>query len=388
MVIQTLQSDDIYLGAEAFPAPEHRSTRLSTQAGMLYVILYFAPDILNTRESEMREYVDKHYNDNWMVTIHMGFVVDLSEQWKGYKAAKKALANIMTSRNITDSANQNLKWFKEAKVELEEFLTAGILNEQYVLMNLNKLMQCMRKSNVALRWRLLHRSCSTKTIREMITNQLSSSAVIDLLLQSAQLEYKVKNIVSELLDSKAKKWEEARSLCAGRLRELSDYFTGVRALTRVKKDERMMKWFASIAAEVDSLNESKEDGTQHSTVLGRKIQKAISALEEVEQFEQIDTDVQIKQFLEDTRELLKQMIRVVNVRRQDLTKIEVITDLSYAFEVLNDYTSVIHHRVRAEPTYSVLLRAGFVKLSSILDVPLTRINEVNSNDVVLSLIHI
>lgn len=37
---------------------------------------------------------------------------------------------------------------------------------------------------------------------------------------------------------------------------------------------------------------------------------------------------------------------------------------------------MIHARVREEPSYSVLLRAGFVKLASILDVPLTRINEV------------
>ena len=44
---------------------------------------------------------------------------------------------------------------------------------------------------------------------------------------------------------------------------------------------------------------------------------------QVEQFDQIDTDMQIKQFLEDTRELLRQMIRVVNVQRQDLTRMEV-----------------------------------------------------------------
>jgi hypothetical protein len=43
---------------------------------------------------------------------------------------------------------------------------------------------------------------------------------------------------------------------------------------------------------------------------------------------------------------------------------------------VNRYTALIHARVREEPSYSVLLRAGFVKLASILDVPLTRINEV------------
>ena len=53
------------------------------------------------------------------------------------------------------------------------------------------------------------------------------------------------------------------------------------------------------------------EGEQHATVMGRKILKTISALEEVEQFEQIDTDIQIKAFLSDTRELLNQMIRIV-----------------------------------------------------------------------------
>jgi WASH complex subunit strumpellin len=71
-VVQCLQSDDIYKGAESFPAPEHRSTRLATQAGMLYVILFFAPDLLHQSDAAMREMVDKHFNDNWIVTIHMG----------------------------------------------------------------------------------------------------------------------------------------------------------------------------------------------------------------------------------------------------------------------------------------------------------------------------
>lgn len=63
----------------------------------------------------------------------------------------------------------------------------------------------------------------------------------------------VKAIVGELLDSKAAQWAECRALCAGRLKELAEYFTGQKALTRVKKDERMMKWFASLAAEVRTL---------------------------------------------------------------------------------------------------------------------------------------
>lgn len=50
----------------AYPNPEHRSTALATQAAMLYVILFFAPQILHTQQAQMREIVDKHFPDNWV----------------------------------------------------------------------------------------------------------------------------------------------------------------------------------------------------------------------------------------------------------------------------------------------------------------------------------
>jgi len=66
MVIGRLRSDDIYNQVSAYPLPEHRSTALATQASMLYVILYFAPDILHVQHAKMREIVDKHFPDNWV----------------------------------------------------------------------------------------------------------------------------------------------------------------------------------------------------------------------------------------------------------------------------------------------------------------------------------
>ena len=50
MIIGRLQADDIYNHTSAFPAPEHRSIALATQASMLYVLLYFAPELLHKKE--------------------------------------------------------------------------------------------------------------------------------------------------------------------------------------------------------------------------------------------------------------------------------------------------------------------------------------------------
>ena len=50
----------------------------------------------------MREIVDRHFNDNWIIPIYMGFVVDLSVEWNGYRAAKEALRNTLELGHIRD----------------------------------------------------------------------------------------------------------------------------------------------------------------------------------------------------------------------------------------------------------------------------------------------
>ena len=44
----------------------------------------------------MREIVDKHLPDHWVISYYMGVVVDLSVPWSRYPAAKAALQNTLT----------------------------------------------------------------------------------------------------------------------------------------------------------------------------------------------------------------------------------------------------------------------------------------------------
>jgi WASH complex subunit strumpellin len=85
MIIGRLRTDDIYNHTAAYPSPEHRSTALAKQSAMLYVILFFAgKPLLEKSMSTMREIVDKHFSDNWVVAFYMGFTVDLTEMWQPY----------------------------------------------------------------------------------------------------------------------------------------------------------------------------------------------------------------------------------------------------------------------------------------------------------------
>ena len=62
----------------SYPLPEHRSTALANQAAMLYIILYFSPDVLHNQQAKMREIVDKHFPDNWVCSF-LNFILKFTE---------------------------------------------------------------------------------------------------------------------------------------------------------------------------------------------------------------------------------------------------------------------------------------------------------------------
>lgn len=68
MLLTRLRSDDVYNLTRIYSRPDHRSFALANQASQLYVILYFSPATLRDATKEMREIVDKHFSDNWVVS--------------------------------------------------------------------------------------------------------------------------------------------------------------------------------------------------------------------------------------------------------------------------------------------------------------------------------
>jgi len=55
----------------------------------------------------MREIVDKHFYDCWVIPFYLGYFVDLSVQWEPYKAAKLAIANTVEISYVKELAVYN-----------------------------------------------------------------------------------------------------------------------------------------------------------------------------------------------------------------------------------------------------------------------------------------
>eukprot|EP00592_Proboscia_alata_P012894 CAMPEP_0194388630 /NCGR_PEP_ID=MMETSP0174-20130528/99600_1 /TAXON_ID=216777 /ORGANISM="Proboscia alata, Strain PI-D3" /LENGTH=1144 /DNA_ID=CAMNT_0039180103 /DNA_START=303 /DNA_END=3734 /DNA_ORIENTATION=- len=384
-VIGAILSDDLYNRSTAFPNFDHRSTRLANQASMLYVILYFEPLTLSEEMGTMRQVVDKFFSDNWIISMYMGMVVDLSVEWASYEAAKTALENVVQLVHVKQLNSSNWNLIAECMIELRCHLATGTLTDLYVLDNSFKLLNCIRRCNVAIRWRLMHR-CTTndsflRIIRPPSDKVLSPSAppdatkageqkstIITIILFSSQLEMKLKEVYGNLLATKAYKWKEYKSDAMGKMAELSDYYTGKQALTKVIRNEGLVSWFKDMGDEIGSLSYKEV----YAAVTGRKIQHCIKALEDVEQFEVIDCNFHVKSFLCEVRDLLMQMVRIVGVKDEIVHTLKAMTDMSYGWEICKEYSNAIHARVQANPTTVTLLRGFFFKLETILDAPYRR----------------
>lgn len=384
MVIGRLRSDDIYNQVSAYPLPEHRSTALANQAAMLYVILYFDSSILHTHQAKMREIVDKYFPDNWVISIYMGITVNLADAWEPYKAAKTALNNTLDLSNVREQASRCATVSERVHAQVRQFLKEGYLREEVVLDNIPKLLNCLRDCNVAIRWLMLHTADSAcdpnnKRLRQIKDQILTDSRynpkiLFQLLLDTAQFEFILKEMFKQMLSEKQAKWEHYKKEGSERMTELADVFSGVKPLTRVEKNENLQAWFREISKQILSLN------YDDSTAAGRKTVQLIQALEEVQEFHQLESNLQVCQFLADTRKFLHQMIRTINIKEEVLITMQIVGDLSFAWQLIDSFTSIMQESIRVNPSMVTKLRATFLKLASALDLPLLRINQANSPD--------
>lgn len=266
VVLGRLRTDDIYNQLTVYPKSLHRSFALAQQASMLYVCLFFSPNMLHQQTAVMREIVDKYFPDNWIVPVYMGYNVNLAESWEYFKAAKMALNNTLEQGNIKSYAH----CFANALVDLHKstvnLLKEGTITSDNVFNNNNNILNVLRDCNVTIRWLILHTTIDKsekikrcKQLREFVMNETKINKVhlFKLLLNTAQLELVTKDLLKSILEAKEEKWKSLKEESSSSLCELADVFSGEKPLTRVQKNLNLKKWFCEISKEVESLEFGK-----------------------------------------------------------------------------------------------------------------------------------
>ena len=150
--------------------------------------------------------------------------------------------------------------------------------------------------------------------------------------------------MSLILAEKHDRWTANRKEAVERLVELADVFSGTMPLTRVEKNgklrdslklnhffriDNLQTWFRTMAKRIESLD--IEDWTS----AGRQTNQIMTALDEVQQFHELDANMQVKQFLTDNKRLLSTMILLNNVQESTISIMDLVADLSYAWNIID-----------------------------------------------------
>lgn len=377
LVIGRLRSDEIYNQTLAFPHPEHRSTAVAAQASMLVIILSFKPTILHAQTAIMREIVDRFFPDNWVISIYMGTVINLYDWWSPYKAARTALNNTLENSNVKGIAQKYGVQMDKLLQETEEVQLAGTLDENAT----GPLVKLVRECNVTLHWILLHTTIPTialedskrsRTLRQLVTTESKYTTIkcLRLLLSTAQIEQDVKQMYKDLLLGKEAKWLKDKGICVERITDLVHIFGGAKPLDGIDKNQDLYTWFMEISKHIDSLKQ--EDG--------RKIVQLLQALEQVQEFHQLETNLHISQYLADTRETLRNMLRTGSISEDVMISLNIVTDCCYAWNIMESFIDVMQESIKKNPPTVIKLKALFLKMASALETPLLRVNQARSAD--------
>lgn len=302
----------------------------------------------------------------------MGYLVDLSVEWQLFKSSGRAINNIVNLDNISKIAKNFRKTGKEVVIKLEsEVLLEGVLSKEFVLENLNPLLKLLRESNVTCRWLMLHRLSLKPEFRNFVSKNAKLTSILKILLFGSQFEQILEKIIIQLLFQKDEYWESDRSAAVDNMSDVSDLYSGKTSFKLIKANQQYSDWFGRMRDNITNLDVEKQGESS------RRIQKFVRALIDVEKYDGIDDNMQVRQYITSTIGHLKKMLKVLNLRKRLPTEIKQITDASYTSLLLKEYVVQMQNIIQKDSKSTLLLRSTFMKLISIMISPMSRIMQLS-----------
>eukprot|EP00884_Botryococcus_braunii_P002738 jgi/Botrbrau1/12465/Bobra.0169s0012.2 len=369
-VISSVRSDDVYNQVPHYPSPDHRTTALAHQAAGLYIALYYVPHVLQKDTAVMRALVDRHFCDCWMVSWAPGFRADLALEWDSWRAARAAILTVATTGRARDTASIYAAATPELRAQLASYLVDGQLKEEYMLQRAGEVFGLLRQAAVMLRWLLLHTAGRQKRLQAAVAAAAPPpDQLMGLLLDTALLEYEVRRVYTALLDSKEERWAEQKTALADSIADMAAFYQALRALPRTTVPPDMPEWFARLLQQVEGMG----DGDPGS--MSVRVQTLLLALDDCERFHPVEAALQTRAYLGTIRGHLARLLRVADVRPEQLAALASISDFAYGWGLMDAYIPRLQTMVRGDAGVLVKLRALFVKLRSLLEVPLLRLGQ-------------
>jgi hypothetical protein len=144
--------------------------------------------------------------------VYQGHLVDLTVYWEHFPAAKLALSNNIIPEHVKTLTQRHYYILQQCILKLDKYIIEGQLIEEYALDHTKELMNCLRDSNVTLRWLMLHRKCKNKKFIETIDDGANKDErmkeTVKIILYLSKYENQLKAIFSNLVSQKTQIWAD------------------------------------------------------------------------------------------------------------------------------------------------------------------------------------
>ena len=196
-----------------------------------------------------------------------------------------------------------------------------------------------------------------------------------LLLKLSKFEHLLKELVTKIVKKKSKMWQKDKEEIVFDMNEVSEFFAGNRDWGGEYEDQYLSEWRSSIAQAVDDFE------YKNTTKVGRKIQKMVEALEDLQlQHNIVEDNALIQDKISRTINNLMHMIRIMGIKKEFLDHMRIISDFSFAWIAMERYLPILKEIISSDPDTVMMLRTVFLKMSSIMDTPLMHISNAGSSD--------
>lgn len=204
---------------------------------------------------------------------------------------------------------------------------------------------------------------------------MKENDLINLLLELSKFEFLMKSLLTQIFKKKSKMWQSDKDKCCYYMEEVAEFFAGNRNWGGEHTDQDLSDYFKRI---VQTISEFEY---RHTTKVGRKIQKLMIALEDLQlQHNIFDGNVQIAHNITQTRNKLHHMIQIMGIKKNVIQQMNEICGFSYAWIAMGRYLNMLQKTIGSNPKSVLMLKTVFIKMSTIMESPLSRIAEAHSED--------
>ena len=145
-------------------------------------------------------------------------------------------------------------------------------------------------------------------------------------------------------------------------------------MSRIQPNKRLERWLMDRAAQIKTLEVERPEESSRLAV------QLIQALEEAAEFHSLEANLQVTQYLSETKDSLLTMVRLAGAEDDILVQLQILSDFSYAWTLIDNFTPLMQAQVKTEPRRVAELRSTFLKLSGAMEAAMLRLGEAASKD--------